>query len=279
MSPTWRTSALAETPVIRPETVVFGNLDGSPDVSLQFKLEGEPAIVTLDILTNGVPIGAQLFRDRFVRRGTGVGGVFGHVIEPAEYDLVWKAGENWPGYRFKKGEVDVRLTAWSLDKPPLYMAVDILTNTNLEWFASEDEIPGGAQAALYKNTSFLMRRIPAGNAKFLQGVGRTEAGRPSRYTTLSNDYYIGVFPVTQEQYWQVAVKAGAYPTYIPNPSPSKYNSSYALTEEESAAGLKTGWRPVDGTVYETYLRGTATSYDCQPESLLRRVAHTDGADV
>lgn len=254
-------SAMAATPVIRPETVVFGNLDASPDISLQFKLEGEAAVVTLDILTNGTTIGQSVFRDRFVKRGTATGVTFGRIMQPGDYDLVWKAGENWPGYKFKKGEVSVKLTAWSLDKPPPYMVVDILTSRNVEWYMSEDELPGGLHSALYKEDRFVMRRIPAGNAKYLQRLGRAATDdRPPRYTTLSNDFYIGVFPVTQDQYWKVTVKTGIYPTYVSLCSPSAHMGSYPLTDQDVPTDL-IAWRPVDRARYYQDLRGEMPTYD------------------
>ncbi len=75
----------------------------------------------------------------------------------------------------------------------------------------------------YKTTLLVMRRIPAGT--FTMGSPENELGRrraarhmPSnenrRVVSLTNDYYIGVFQVTQKQWERVM---GTWPSYFGNP--------------------------------------------------------------
>jgi formylglycine-generating enzyme required for sulfatase activity len=68
---------------------------------------------------------------------------------------------------------------------------DLLTNTGG---------PGGN--SIYKTTHLVLRRIPAGTFTMGSPVGEVgrELNESQHQVTLTQDFYIGVFPVTQEQY-------------------------------------------------------------------------------
>jgi formylglycine-generating enzyme required for sulfatase activity len=84
---------------------------------------------------------------------------------------------------------------------------DLLTNTGG---------PGGN--SIYKTTHLVLRRIPAGT--FTMGSPVTEIGRGSNETqhqvTLTHDFFMGVFDVTQEQYRLVTGLSPSY--YSGNPA-------------------------------------------------------------
>ena len=65
--------------------------------------------------------------------------------------------------------------------------------------------PAGGWTDEYKTTKLVMRRIPAGT--FMMGSPESELGRSRsearRQVTLTKDFYIGVFPVTQKQWERV----------------------------------------------------------------------------
>jgi formylglycine-generating enzyme required for sulfatase activity len=67
----------------------------------------------------------------------------------------------------------------------------------------------------YKTSKVVLRRIPAG--KFLMGSPETEVGRDGiekqHLVTLTQDFYIGVFPVTQGQWKRVM---GSNSSYYPS---------------------------------------------------------------
>ncbi len=103
-----------------------------------------------------------------------------------------------------------------------YMAIDVsagpaATNYPVRYFATGEDVPGGVTNDLYKTTHILMRRIPAGT--FTMGSPEGELGRNSdeaqREVTLTKDFYIGVFPVTQRQWERVA---GNWPSWFRNTS-------------------------------------------------------------
>jgi formylglycine-generating enzyme required for sulfatase activity len=75
--------------------------------------------------------------------------------------------------------------------------------------------PSGGWTDEYKTTKLVMRRIPAGT--FTMGSPADELGRYSdetqRQVTLTKDYYMGVFEVTQRQ-WELVM--GNKPSYFNN---------------------------------------------------------------
>ena len=78
-------------------------------------------------------------------------------------------------------------------------------------------VPSGGWTDQYKSTKMVFRRIPAGS--FIMGSSSNELGRGNDETThrvtLSSEFYIGVFPVTQKQWERVM---GNWPSYFNNPS-------------------------------------------------------------
>ncbi len=249
-------AAWAATPTISPGTMVFRNPDLSSEVHIAFELEGEPGIVTLEIATNGVSIGSANFLPGITEPATGRNPL-GGIMQTGRHELVWDAHKTWPDHKFAAGEIVATLKAWSLDLPPPYMVVDILTGTNITWYVDEDSLPGGVTNRLYKEDRFVMRRISAAGVKWRMGAGiYTPYERTNCYVTVSNDYYMGIWPVTQDQYWKVYVKCGA--SYA-NASPSANGSGKPLTDADQPDDL-VAFRPVDYVQYN-HLRGVSPTYD------------------
>ncbi len=76
--------------------------------------------------------------------------------------------------------------------------------------------PEGGWTDEYKTTKLVMRRIPSGT--FMMGSATNELGRDAdretqREVTLTQDYYMGVFEVTQKQWERVM---GTWPSYFNN---------------------------------------------------------------
>jgi formylglycine-generating enzyme required for sulfatase activity len=113
---------------------------------------------------------------------------------------------------------------WSVfGVPPAgdFMVIDLAAgpdavNYPVAYYARPDLVPGGLHANRYRTTQLLLRRIPAGT--FTMGspedeLGRFEDREAQRQVTLTRDFYIGVFPVTQQQWYQVM---GTWPGYFHN---------------------------------------------------------------
>lgn len=88
----------------------------SRQVTVSYHLEGGPAIVTYEIFTNGVSVGGQaLWRS------------WGDVnvkVPSGDRTIFWQPRE-WNNRFIVDGSVSVKVTAWALDNPPDYMAVDL----------------------------------------------------------------------------------------------------------------------------------------------------------
>ena len=168
----------------------------SRQVKIAYHLEGGPAIVTYEILTNGVSVGGQaLWRS------------WGDVnvkVASGDRTLFWQPRE-WNDRFVVDGSVSAKVTAWALDNPPDYMAVDLGMPSNRLWYAAADFVPDGVTNILYKSDKLLMRRIHAAGVIWRKdsttneetGHEATEIMRP---VMLTQDYYIGVFQMTRRQY-------------------------------------------------------------------------------
>ncbi|MBR6436915.1 MAG: hypothetical protein IKS45_10435, partial [Thermoguttaceae bacterium] len=53
---------LSAAPVVRESSVTFPQKRNSSSVTISYVLDGDPSVVTVDIQTNGVSIGAENFR-------------------------------------------------------------------------------------------------------------------------------------------------------------------------------------------------------------------------
>lgn len=179
--------------------VSFTQPAGQRRVCISYKLENAPAIVTVDIRTNGVSIGAENYST--------VSGAVNRRLETDDtYTIVWRPEVSWAGKHLPASvPVDAVVTAWAPDTPPDYMVVELDTTKTVRYYVSTNALPGGLLAnPVYRTSSLVMRRI---HAKDIPWTMR--AGNYPHTVTLSNDYYMGVFEFTQGQY--AAVK-GSYPS-------------------------------------------------------------------
>ena len=88
-------------------------------VTAEYVLD-EPAIVTLDVLTNGVSIGAANVTCAY--------GAVNRLVGGGTHRLHWQADKSWPGFVFADDTVSIEVTAWATNSPPDYMVVDLAGN-------------------------------------------------------------------------------------------------------------------------------------------------------
>lgn len=173
---------------------------------IDYKLS-EPAVVTFDILTNGVSIGRELL-ENFT-------GDCRKVIRTESGRISWTGITHvWPDVVVPEKGMTAVVTAWATNAPPDYMIVD-LANTNVAWYVKEADIPGGTVLRdEYKTTKLVMRRIHAKGETFRAGIKQSETAagfttaQTRREITFTNDYYMGVFELTQKQ-WLLVRELGS----------------------------------------------------------------------
>ena len=176
---------------------------GSRVVTVTYDLGDEPAIVTLDITTNDVSIGTENIAYLS-------GDVNRKILGGIGKKLTWKPDKSWNGHLIKDGSVRAVVKAWATNSPPDYMVVDLTGTVEPRGLLSNNS---------YRTTAMVMRRIPADGITWTMGNSGNETGtdptwvtanREWRHTvTMDHDYYMGVFEMTQGQYYH-AVGAKHY---------------------------------------------------------------------
>ena len=187
-------------------------LAGPPScVVLNYTLADAPGIVLFDVLTNGVSIGGANIQR--------VSGDVNRLVQPGGNRVVrWFPGLDWPGHPAGAGDVTYRLTALPKDCPPLYMVVDLCAKSNVTYYADADFLPlGGIASDVYKADRLAMRRIDARGVTWQMGTATNSPASPNNVNdriyqfpseklhevTLTNNYYVGVYEVTQQQWHNI----------------------------------------------------------------------------
>ena len=208
-------------------------------IKYRFTNDGVPALVRFDILTNGTSIGTENFKS--------VTGDFSTSLTNAiaddgnEKTITWKARLDWPGHVVTNAKAKV--TAYYTNDlayiPGIYMVVDLSKGTAAtaaDPYPVSYSLEPPAVNDANRTTNLWLRRIEPGT--FAMGSPSNEPGHTASETlhdvTLTNDYFIGVFPVTRAQYVRVMGSA-----------PASQNGDYDTC-------------PVNRVSYHT-IRGTKTS--------------------
>jgi formylglycine-generating enzyme required for sulfatase activity len=180
------------------------------DLVVNYKLTGdESAVVTIDILTNGVSIGAQNF--------TLLSGAVNTIVAPsatATNTIRWAARKEWPDHKIDSG-VTVKVCARALTNPPDYFVLNLETGDK-KWYPCVDALPGGGVTNdVYKTTRLVMRRIPAGGETFVMGFPTNDPGvagnynyyltskknaMPPHQVSFNDDFYMAIYEMTAKQY-------------------------------------------------------------------------------
>ena len=218
----------AAMPVIPQESVVFNQNSNSRLVTISYELQEAPAIVTVDILTNGVSIGEHNF--------TTIRGDVNKLVQPGVNKLIfWQPDKEWPGYKFTQGEVSVIVKGWDKGRPPDYLVVDLTTeNAEPRYYVSEKALPNGglSNREEYLKNKLVMRRIPAAGVTWKMGSpategGRTTDGRETQHdVTFTNDYFMAIYTVSQGQQVTAIGMNTAYPAHRTNDTMVVNNTNY-----------------------------------------------------
>lgn len=187
-------------------------------VTISYTLSDAPAVITLDVQTNASGnVWASI-------GGEAVWNAMGDVwkrVDTGSHTITWHPDHSWPDHKIAAGGARAVVTAWSLDNTPNYMVVDLAVNNTVRYYPAADFLPGsemGQKGAVtnnpaYKTTKLLLRKIMARGVEWTMGSAANETLRNANETahvvTLTNNYYIGVFEMTQTQWKNVAPGSSA----------------------------------------------------------------------
>ena len=186
-------SAVAN-PSIKENSVVLSQ-NGTNRVTIEYELENAPAIITVDIKTNNVSIGGRYLQ--FM-------GDVNKLVQTGPHKVTWLPHKVWPGEDVQN--VTAEVTAWSTNTPPDYMVVPLTSSEGVSYYVEASQIPnGGVTNDLYKTEYMVFRKIPAAGVRWRMGTPASERSTytsdgPAHEVTLSEDFYLGIFEMTQRQY-------------------------------------------------------------------------------
>ena len=164
------------------------------------------AVVTVDIQTNATVNGETTWAS------VGGAAVVWKKVESGARTIRWDGVGVWADGKIPARGVRAAVRAWSPDNTPDYMAVDIsagAAQNTQTYYPAADFVPGGVTNDAYKTSTLLMRKIMAKGVEWTMGSTalesqRTAAREPAHLVTLTNNYYIGVYAVTQAQWQEIA---------------------------------------------------------------------------
>ena len=193
--------AAASSPQITAASVDAKTGASRPNKTVTYTLSGEPGIVTFYLMTNGVPVDCPYVH---------VSGDVNRLLQPGEHSFSWQSDLDWPGHEIRTETARIVVKAWSTNAPPDYMIVP-LTRASTEspkYYAKAADIPDGITNIAYKTDYLAMRLIHArgtfarlGQSAKDYGYNADDYARNSaRLVAFTNDYYIGVYPITRFQY-------------------------------------------------------------------------------
>ena len=162
--------------------------------------------------------------------------------------IVWNLGVDYPEFKADDLQVTVTATPYS-DATPLYCVIDISGGATAEKYpvryTTAAPVHTVGQNDPCKTTELWLKRVKAGTNTAMGRTQMTAYGAYKTHTcTLTNDYYLGIFPVTQAQFKNIDEQEGRDLSQFTN-------SLYAAT------------RPVDSVNFGTVRNHThwSKSYD------------------
>jgi len=90
-----------------------------------------------------------------------------------------------------------------VDNPPDYVVFDMSAGFSARYYEVAEQIVGGVTNEIYKTSKLVMRKIPAACETFCMGTPQGAVGHQSNenetHVTLTNDYYLGIYELTDGQ--------------------------------------------------------------------------------
>lgn len=177
------------------------------------------------------------------------------IAKDGSNKLVWDFGADYPNFRANDMKVSVLITPFS-DATPVYLIIDVSGGTSATSYPvryttiAPVHTPGVDDPC--KTTEIWLKRVKAGGGTVSGNAGW---GFKGHTFNLTEDYYLGIFPVTQSQWKKVgsgtmnAEQAAAHSYFT--------NSTYAATRPVDNVGY---WSIYGSITYPTDMSITTDSF-------------------
>jgi hypothetical protein len=144
--------------------------DRSHQVIVEYDLANGPAVVTLNIETNGPSGWASIGLENVYANADSVTGDANRKVSAAHGRIVWRAAQAWPERIVKGNNARAVVTAWPVDDTPDYMVVDMTAGEpsadRVRYYVSTNSLPGGG---LFGNNAY--RTTHVGSVTDVQDLG------------------------------------------------------------------------------------------------------------
>jgi len=186
--------------------------------------------------------------------------------------LTWRPDYGWDGNLF---DATAKLTAWPLNDPPDWLVASVCLASNVQYYVCAEQIPWGVTNDVYKTRKILMRRIHAAGVPWNMGapscephINRDGTRETIHTVVLTNDFYIGVYELTQAQHYYLmgARKTG---------SSGNYGGDAATTDWFAHPQNWIGWETMRGAAADYPWPG---GHDVSPTSFLGYLRMRTGVD-
>ena len=162
-------------------------------MTVSYNLSGGGAMVTFDALDGSTPLEGRYLRDAY--------GDINMRVDAGTHSFTWQTDNSWTG---ATENVRIRVKAWAYDNPPPYMSIACFGSRAVNYYAGEDFLPFAVTNQYYKQDAILFKRIPAKGITWTMGTAGATGHSAQHSVTFTNDYYVGVYPLTIGQYRSIA---------------------------------------------------------------------------
>ena len=167
----------------------------------------EPAIVTVDILTNAVGgVATSVGGEHLTTLSGDVNKIVAHTAD-YKHKILWEpTKEGFPEFKLPAEQVTAKITLWSTNAPPNYWIIDLThlaDRTADRYYPEVGQIPLGVTNVLYKTDRLVFRRIPAKGVTWRMGSSAKVEFSTYHYVTFSYDYWMAIYECTRSQYSRI----------------------------------------------------------------------------
>ena len=172
-------------------------------VSYDLANNGQPAFVTLDVLTNGVPLPVAAVQSLSGDVSTNL---TDFIADGTGKQIVWKARDDWKGNLTSNATVVVS-AHYTNHLEGVYLRVDVTGGTSAEsWPHHFGSVDPDVSSTAFLWDELWLKCVPAGT--FLMGSPEDEPGRnvysstdeTQHKVTLTKPFFIGVTTLTRKQW-------------------------------------------------------------------------------